>query len=384
MAMGIYGMGVVVAPAIGPTIGGWLTDNWSWPWVFYVNVPVGLVNVLLVTRFIRDPSYLERRKDRIDWVGVALLAGGLGALQLALEEGESHDWFQSGYIVFLAVAAALGLILFVVQELRAERPAVNLRVLRDRSFASATAIGGILGMGLYGSLFLLPLFLQNLLGYSAMLSGVALVPRSLAMAFIMPVGGRIYNRVGPRVLVGSGLFVSAYSFWELSHLTLDVGFWDIFWPQLWQGVGFALIFVALTTAALATIDRRQMTQAAGLYNVVRQVFGSVGIAASATILTRAMSRNHALLGEHVTAFDPAARSFLSRATAGLMRQGADAATAHDRALRLLDGSIFRQAAVLAYNHVFALITVLFLVSVPIVVLLRSPKGDLSGVEVIAE
>lgn len=374
MAMGIYGMGVVVAPAFGPTLGGWLTDNWSWPWVFYINVPVGIVSVLLVTRFIHDPPYLERRKGRIDWVGLFLLAGGLGALQLLLEEGQGEGWFESGYITALAVAAGAGLVLFVVQELRTDSPAVNLRILKNRSFTSATAIGGILGMGLYGSLFLLPLFLQNLLGYSATLSGMALIPRSLAMALIMPVGGRIYNHVGPKVLVGSGLLVSAFSFWELSRLTTSVGFWDIFWPQLWQGVGFALIFVALSTAALATIPRPKMTQASGLYNVTRQVFGSVGIAAAATILGSRMDRFRAILGEHVTAFDIQARQFLDGATGAMMQQGTDLTTARLQALRLLDGRLFRQAAVLAYNHVFGLVTLTFLLSVPLVLLLRS-AGD---------
>ena len=383
MAMGIYGMGVVVAPAVGPTLGGWITDNWTWPWVFYINVPVGVVNILLVARYIHDPDYLERRKGSIDWLGLALLAIGLGALQLMLEEGQEHDWFQSGAIVALAATAAIGLLLFVVHELRTERPAVNLRLLANRSFTSATAIGAILGMGLYGSLFLLPLFLQNLLGYTAMLSGMALVPRSLAMAVIMPLGGRVYNRVGPRALVGTGLIVGALSFWQLSHLTADVGFWDIFWPQLLQGVGFALIFVSLTTAALATIPRPQMTQASGLYNVVRQVFGSVGIAASATVLTRSTARYQAILGEHITAFAPAVQGFIGGAAARMMREGADAATAHLQALALLRGRLARQAAVLAYNHVFALITVLFLLSIPIAFLLRS-GGTHAGMDAVAE
>lgn len=385
MAMGIYGMGVVVAPAVGPTLGGWLTDNWSWPWVFFINVPVGILNVALVTRFIHDPPYLERRRGRIDWVGLALLAGGLGALQLMLEDGQGEDWFQSGYIVALAMAAGLGMILFVVQELRTERPAVDLRILKDRSFTSATAIGGILGMGLYGTLFLLPLFLQNLLGYSAMLSGEALIPRSLAMAVIMPLGGRVYNRVGPKVLVGSGLLVSAYSFWALSRLTLDVGFWDIFWPQMWQGVGFALIFVALSTAALATIPRPKMTQATGLYNVVRQVFGSVGIASSATVLTRSMGRYQALLGDRLTPFDPGVRSFLGSATAGMVRRGQDLHTAQLQAVSFLRGRVAGQAAVLAYNRVFFLVAVLFLISFPLVFLLRGrSEGSGGEVEILPE
>jgi DHA2 family multidrug resistance protein len=203
MAMGLYGLGVVVAPAIGPTLGGWLTDQYSWPWVFYVNVPVGILNVVLVTRYIRDPDYLVRERGRIDWAGLALLTVALGSLQLMLEKGASKDWFSSGMITALAAVAAVGLILFVWQELRLQKPAVDLRLLRNPSLASATALGGVLGMGLYGSLFLLPLFLQNLLGYTAMKSGQALIPRSLAMAVVMPIGGRLYNRLGPKIPTGT-------------------------------------------------------------------------------------------------------------------------------------------------------------------------------------
>jgi DHA2 family multidrug resistance protein len=230
-------------------------------------------------------------------------------------------------------------------------------------------------MGLMGSLFLLPLFLQTLLGYTAMKSGIALMPRSLAMAVIMPIGGRFYNRLGPRVLVGAGLIVSAFSFWQLSHLTSSIGFWDIFWPQVWQGVGFSLIFLALSTAALATIDRPEMTAASGLYNVVRQIFGSIGIALSATFLTSGTASNHARLAEHVTMFDATARTFLAGAAAGLRARGADAHTAALQALKLLDLKILREASVLAYNHIFILITVLFTLGLPLVLLLKAPAGE---------
>ena len=275
-AMGIFGLGVVLAPAFGPTLGGWLTDQYSWPWIFYINVPIGIINLLLVSRFVEDPSYLIRRKGEIDWLGLGLMVMGLGALQLMLEEGEKNDWFQSGYILRLAAVAVAGLAFFVWRELKIKRPAVDLRILRNVSFSSATALGGVLGMALNGSLFLLPLFLQNLLGYTALKSGLAMMPRSLAMAVIMPIGGRFYNRLGPRLLVGAGLAVTGVSFWQLSHLTSQIGYWDIFWPQVMQGVGFSLIFVALSTAALSTIAKPEVTAATGLYNVSRQVFGSIG------------------------------------------------------------------------------------------------------------
>jgi DHA2 family multidrug resistance protein len=374
VAMGVYGMGVVLAPAIGPTLGGWLTDQYSWPWIFYVNVPIGIINLILVSRFIHDPPYLVREKGEIDWSGLALMTIGLGALQLMLEQGEREDWFSSSFIVTLAVVSAAGLILFVWREMVARRPAVDLRILRNSSFASATAIGGVLGMGLYGSLFLLPLFLQNLLGYSAMLSGLALMPRSLAMAVVMPIGGRFYNKLGPRFLVGLGLVVSAYSFWALGQLTTDMGFWDIFFPQMWQGVGFSLIFVALSTAALATIDKPKMTAATGLYNVVRQVFGSVGIAVAATQLTTHTAIYRAELVTHMgTTQMVQAHHFIEMTAAAMRHRGLDALSATQRALAILDLRVTRQAATLAYNHVFLLVTALFAISVPLVFLLKSAR-----------
>jgi DHA2 family multidrug resistance protein len=203
------------------------------------------------------------------------------------------------------------------------------------------------------------------------------------MAVVMPIGGRLYNRLGPKIFVASGLVVSAWSFWELSHLSLDVGFWDIFWPQMWQGVGFGLIFVALSTAALATIPRPRMTAATGLYNVVRQIFGSVGIAVSATLLGTSTTRYHAVLTEHVTAASGPAQRFLRMGTAGMAQSGADPATARLRALKLLDLSIFRQAAALAYNHVFGLVAFLFLLGLPLVLLLKTRRGEVE-VEMVVE
>ncbi len=370
IAMGVYGLGVVLAPALGPTLGGWLTDNYSWPWIFYINLPIGILNLILVARFIQDPPYLLREKGEIDFLGLGLLVAGLGSLQLMLEEGESNNWFESAFILRLALVAIVGLLLFIWREIAARKPAVNLRILKNISFTSATAIGGVLGLALNGSLFLLPLFLQNLIGFDATQSGIALMPRSLAMAVLMPIAGRFYNKLGPRVLIGTGLLICAYGFWGLSILTTDVGFWDIFWPQLWQGVGFSLIFVALSTAALATIAKPQMTQATGLYNVVRQVMGSVGIAVAATQLTSATSRYHDVLSDGIGTWNPATVQFLKHATAAMMHAGADQFTAQQRALGLLDASVTRQATVLAYNHVFLLVTGLFILGLPLVLLLR--------------
>lgn len=377
IAMGLYGLGAVLAPAFGPTLGGWITDQYSWPWVFYINVPVGIVTLILLSRYIEDPPYLVRERGYIDWPGLGLLVVGLGALQLLLEEGERYDWFESGYIVRLGIVGGFGLALFLWRELTAEKPAVNLRILRNLSFSSATALGGVLGLALNGSLFLLPVFLQRLLGFNAMQSGFTLMPRSLAMAVLMPIGGRFYNKLGPRILVGSGLVVAAYGFYGMARLTTEVGYWDLFWPQVWQGVGFSLIFVALSTAALSTIPKPRMTAAAGLYNVVRQVMGSVGIAMAATTLDSSTVRYHALLSEDASASHQAG-AWVHGIAAAMQSKGADQFTAMQQAMRLVDATITRQAAVLAYNHVFLLVTALFVIGLPLVLLLRSGTPSEEG------
>lgn len=374
VAMGVYGMGVVLAPAIGPTLGGWITDQYTWPWIFFINVPVGIINLLMVQRVIEDPPYLQRSKASIDFLGLGFMIAGLGAFQLMLEEGERNDWFGSGFITRLAIVAAFGMGLFIWRELTAERPAVDLRILGNIRFTAATFLGGVMGMGLSGVLFILPLFLQNLLGYTAMQSGLALMPRSIAMLIMMPVGGKMYNRLGPRVLVSSGLAIVAFGFWQLSHLTTDVGYWDLAWPQIWQGVGFSLLFAALSTAALAPIPKERITAATGLYNVVRQVMGSIGIALAATLLTRSQAQYHEVLAED--AAGTAAQQWLARAAASLQHLGTDVATAHERALGMLDMLVSRQATVLAYNHILFLVAAMFAIVLPLAFLLRrGTRGD---------
>jgi DHA2 family multidrug resistance protein len=305
----------------------------------------------------------------MDLLGLGYMIAGLGAFQLMLEEGEREDWFQSAFITRLAVISAVGIALFVWRELTTERPAVDVRILGNVRFGAATFLGGVMGAGLSGVLFILPLFLQNLLGYTAMDSGLALMPRSLAMLVMMPIAGRLYNRAGPRLLVGVGLALIAFGYWDLAHLTTDTGYWDLVWPQVWQGVGFSLLFAALSTAALSVVPRERMTAATGLYNVVRQVMGSVGIAIAATELSTSTTRYRAILVEDAGR-SALAQQWLAGVTAALRSKGADVLTAQAQALALLDGRVRRQAAVLAYNHVFVLVAALF-------VLLRrgTPSGD---------
>ena len=384
MAMGLFGFGVVLGPAFGPTIGGWLTDHYSWPWVFFINVPIGLVNILMVLRFIKDPPYLVREKGKIDLLGLGFMTVGLGAFQIMLEKGEQQAWFESEVIRYLLLASLVGILLFIWRELTYERPAVDLRILKDLNFSSGSLIGGFLGMGLMSGLFLLPMFLQQFLGYPALDSGFIQMPRSIAMAFAMALGGKFYNKVGPRLLIGGGLVLTAISFYQLSRLSLNMGYFDLFAPQVLQGIGFGVIFVALSTATLATIEKPRLTAAAGLYNVVRQVFGSIGIALAASQLTKAMTVNHAVLAESVTITSPSATAWLVSVTAGMQSQGADPDTARQMALRLLDNEISRQAGMMAYNHMYLLATFLFIISFPLIFFLKTQKKQEGTAEIVVE
>jgi DHA2 family multidrug resistance protein len=309
---------------------------------------------------------------------------GLGALQLMLEKGEEKDWFESRFIVSLAVTSAIGLILFVWRELTADKPAVDLRVLRNVPFASGTAIGGILGMGLNSSLFLMPMFLQKLLGYPATEAGLAMTPRTLSMAIMFPLAGRLYNRLGPRWLIAGGLMVSIVSFWQLSRLSLDVSFANIFMPQFLQGFGFGLIFVALSTAALSAIERPKLTAATGLYNVIRQVCGSVGIAVFATELDSGLNRYRSVLVGHITPLNQVYQNQFSVYQQAMLARGYDFVTSQKVGLKLMDHQLMKQVNMISYNHVFALIAFCFLFTLPLVLLLRGAGGSGEHVEAVVE
>ena len=383
MAMAIFGLGVIMGPAFGPTLGGWLTDNYSWPWIFYFKAPIGIVNIFLVMKFIHDPPFLAREKGTWDFAGLFFMLIGLGALQIMLEKGNQNDWFASNFIICLAIIAGAGLILFTWRELTTEKPAVDLRILKDLNFASATFLGGILGMCLFGSLFIVPLFLQQLLNYPVFDSGLALLPRTIAMGVIMPIAGTLYNRTGPRLLIGLGLVLNVISFYQFSRLALNVGYWDIFWPQAMQGLGFGFIFVSLTTAVLSTIENRFVTAAAGLYNVTRQVSASIGITLSATLLTRGENWNRALLMEHINIFTDRTSDTLRILSSYFYSRGMDAAGAYDRALKVVEGVVTRHSSMLSYNHVFFIMAVVFLISIPLIFLIKNPKMT-SKIDAISE
>jgi DHA2 family multidrug resistance protein len=362
---------------LGPTIGGYIVDNYSWPWIFYINIPVGIVGLFMVWRVVRDPPYLVRVKGDVDYMGLALLVIGLAALQTLLEKGEQDDWFQSKLNVSYAVIATVALVMFVVQELVVDKPIVALGVLRDRSFSTGTAIGAVLGAVLFATLFLLPVYMQDFLRYDAMQTGLALMPRSLVMLVTIPIVGAIYNKVPPRIVIAFGLGLGGFTCLQMSHFTLLTSKEEILIPQMLQGVALACIFIPLSTVALSTIDRKRMSEATGLNNLVRQLGGSFGVAIFASLLGRYTNQARSALIAHVTAGDPNVYGQLRMMARGL-GAGVDAQTAGARALRALDGMVGGQAAMLGFDKAFFLGGLMFIVSMPLVFLLEDGRHPAQG------
>lgn len=370
----IFGMGAMLGPSLGPTLGGWITDQWSWPWIFWVNVPLGIVAALLCFRHLPPPRVAARRSDRVDWTGIALLIVGVTALQTLLERGNRLDWFESRLIVALAAVAAVAIICFVVHELRSEHPVVDLRVFRHRALGVGCAWGAAMGIGLYGSVFLFPLFTQQLLRWTSWQSGVAILPSSIATALTMPFAGRLVWRLGPAPLLGAGLAVFVPSLWAMSHWTLQSGAWDLFWPQVGRGVAMGLMFVPLSTATLRALPPADVLQGAGLYNLFRQLGGSMGIAVLATMIDHRTALHRALLAEHVTPFSAMARARVDAIAGGLAARGVDPPSALEAAYEALERILFGQASLLAFRDCYLAILLVFLVLGPLVPLLRRPAA----------
>jgi DHA2 family multidrug resistance protein len=368
----IFGVGAMLGPSLGPTLGGFITDQFSWPWIFYVNVPLGIAAAALCFKHLPAPKAPARRSSGVDWTGIALLIVGVTALQTLLERGNRLDWFESDFIVALAATAAAALALFVAHELRTEQPVVDLRVFRHGALGVGCAWGAAMGIGLYGSVFLLPLFTQNLLRFTSWQSGMAILPSSFATAITMPIAGRLVWRLGPAPLLGAGVAIFVPSLWGMSHWTLQSGYWDLFWPQVGRGVAMGLMFVPLSTATLRALPPADVLQGAGLYNLFRQLGGSMGIAALATLVDHRAVLHHALLAEQVTPFSEAARARLTALAAGLAARGLDPEAAAEAAYAALDRIVAAQASLLAFRDCYLAILLVFLVLAPLVPLLRRP------------
>jgi MFS transporter, DHA2 family, multidrug resistance protein len=379
MAMAVFGVAVMIGPAIGPTLGGWLTDTYSWPWIFYVNLPVGLLGLVMVFSFVHEPEDVaaaareraEKARKHFDWQGIALMCVGLGALQTFLEQGDRDDWFNSAFICALALIAAVSLTAFVIRELAAEAPAVNLRILRDRTFTSGTLISAMMFAVLFTNMFFLPLFMEEMLGFSTLQAGITVIPRSLVMFLVTPIVGKLYNYVSPRIVVGFGVLVVAASTYLESHFTLATGASGIYFPLILQGLGFSCLFVPLITASLSTVTRRELTDATGLSSLVRQVGGSIGVAIFATVFERDGVRSQASLVAHLGATRSMVVARLAMLQSGLASRGA--AAAHQAALAVLNLMSFGQASVLAFERNFLLQGLCFLLCLPLLWFLKAAR-----------
>lgn len=374
MAMAVWGIGIMFAPIIGPTLGGWITDNWSWRWVFYINVPVGAAAVVLAWLFLPDAATERPAVRRVDVPGLVLLVVGISALQFVLDRGQREDWFASSPILWLTLVAAAALVALVVRELRAEEPVVDLRVLRHPTFAVATAAMFVISIAFYGIMVLSPLFTQILMGYTAMLAGLVLAPGGVSTLVTMPIAGALMNRLDPRWIIVTGCALNAYAMYLMATLTLQASYWDIMLPRFIQGLGIGCSFVPLSTVALSAVPMRELGHASGLFNFIRTIGGSIGIAMVATLLERGAQSHQARLAAHVSLYDPDVWDRYHTLVATFAARGADTVTAEQQAWAHLYAIVQREALTLSFIDNFWRLAWIFAAVVPFVLLLgRRPR-----------
>ncbi|HZC23472.1 MAG TPA: DHA2 family efflux MFS transporter permease subunit [Candidatus Binatia bacterium] len=369
-AMAAFGLGILLAPILGPTLGGWITDNYSWRWIFYLNLPVGVLSLFLMNRFVFDPHYVKRGNGRVDLWGIGFLAVGIGSLQVMLDTGQRKDWFSSQYIQVFAGLCVFGLVALVIRELMTDHPVVDLRVLANRSFSSGVFLISMLGFVLYASLVLLPLYLQTLMGYPAYNSGLALSPRGVGALLFTPLAGHLTTKTDPRRLLLVGMGLGSLTMLQLSGLNLNAGFWDIFWPQVLQGVALSFLFIPLMSLAMSRISPEKMGNATSIFNLMRNIGGSVGIATMTTFLARRSQVHQNHLVAHVHAGSPQTYQILEGMKRNFFLHGIDSVTAARKAYAAVYGMVQQHAAMLAFVEAFWVMGVVFLLMIPFLPVLQ--------------
>ncbi|MGA9800997.1 MAG: DHA2 family efflux MFS transporter permease subunit [Terriglobales bacterium] len=375
MAFAVYGLAVVLAPAIGPTLGGWITDNFTWRWIFLLNIPVGILSLILTSRLIQDPPHMQRKKlseTRIDYIGLGLVALGLGTLQVVLDKGQRDDWFESHFILAMSIIAAASLLFLIYWEWTREDPVIDLHLFKNRTFAASNLLMFMLGFALLGSTVLLPLFMQTLLGYTAQHSGFALLPGGFSLMLLMPLVGFMLSRFDARKMMMGGLLVLSFSLFHMTNFDLGVDFRTVVFARMLQTAGLAFLFVPINTAAYAFLPKNKNNAASGLMNLARNIGGSVGISIVTTMLDRRSQYHISRMSSHLSPSSPQVQSMLRGTTRALESRGFSPAEAMHRAYALLQANLFRQASMLAYIDNFWLLGVAILVMVPLVFLMKRP------------
>jgi len=375
LVQSLFGLGVVVAPAVAPMLGGWLTDNYSWPWVFFVNLPIGVVSAFLVTTYLQDSQYTHTSAGGVDWAGIGLLAVGLGSLQYVLQEGQLLDWFGSPLITQLAILAGLSLTGFVAWELWPTngKPAVNLRVLGDRNLLGGSLLGAAMGFGLTGGLFIFPLFVQGILGFTATETGFVLFPAGLAILFGIGVCGALIQKgVDPRLLIAFGIGVFMVANWDLGHLSPQSDAHATQFGQILRGLGIGCLFIPVSVTAYSTLKGAQIAEGTALWNLSLQLGGSLGIAALNTYVVNMTQFHRAILTSNFKAGGLPFSERQAGLAQSLVAHGYAPEKAHTTAMSILDNLVQSQAATLAYNNAFVMIGVLFAFAFPVILILKRP------------
>lgn len=384
IAMAIFGVGAMTGPIVGPALGGWITDNLNWRWIFYINIPVGLFAAAMCTLFIFDPAYLRQglaKARTIDYWGLLLLTASMGSLQVVLDKGQQEDWFNSSFIITFSVVTLVSLLALLWVELTHPHPIVNLRLFKSVSYSAGNLIMFVVGFCLYSSIMLIPLFLQTLMGYSATDAGMVMAPGGVATLITMPFVGAMLQKRDGRKIVLAGLIIGASAMYLMHQLDLQASYWAFVWPRIVLGIGLAMIFVPLTTVTLTGIEKTEMGNATGIFNLLRNIGGSVGIAIAATLLARFSQFYQTNLVAHVTPYNPIFQQRFNQLKQALIAKGMSTSQAEQTALGKLYGLIHQQAAALAYNRIFFIIGLAFLAIIPFLLLLKRPKHQAGPMEV---
>ena len=373
-AMAVWGAGIMMAPILGPTVGGWIADNWSWRWIFYINLPIGIIGFVMVSVFLFDAPFIKKPRG-IDAAGLVLMVVGFGFLQLFLDLGEKNDWFDSGFIITLFILAILALVAFISRELLATEPILDLSVFNDRNFAVGTMCIALVGLGFNSSVLLVALYTQKILLWDAWNAGLVLAPGGVGTMISLMISGRLVARADQRLMLVGGCLLNAVAATMMTSVTLGMDYWSLAWPRFLQGFAMGFIFPPLQTLTLATIRLERLGNATAAYNVVRNVGGSIGVALATTLLVRRSQAHQTTLVSHVNIWDPDTAAKLKQWTDYFLSQGSDPFTAGRRALTMLYRGAVEQAQVMAYADDFWLISVLFIAIVPLIPFMHRVRAE---------